>query len=73
MWRLTMQKEEEAEMNVVNRLMAQVHDADGQALAEYSLILGMILVAVVGGLALFGGAVVTPFTTFVEAAGLGSS
>lgn len=60
-------------MNVVRILLAHVHEAEGQALAEYSLILGMVIVAVVGALALFGGAVVTPFTTFVEAAGLGSS
>jgi len=54
-------------------LLAWRHDDDGQALAEYGLILALVAIAAVGGLALVGGAVITPFTTFVDAAGFGGS
>ncbi len=54
-------------------LLARAHDAEGQALAEYGLILALVVIAAVGGLALIGGAVITPFTTFVDAAGFGGS
>ncbi len=54
-------------------LLIRVHDAEGQALAEYGLILALVVIAAVGGLALIGGAIITPFTTFVDAAGIGGS
>jgi len=54
-------------------LLVWTHDAEGQALAEYGLILALVAIAVVGGLALVGGAIITPFTTFVDAAGFGGS
>ena len=50
-------------------LLAWTREAEGQALAEYGLILALVLVAAAAGLALIGGAVITPFTTFVDAAG----
>ncbi len=52
-------------------LLARTRDADGQALAEYGLILAFVAIAAVASLALVGGAVITPFTTFVDAAGFG--
>ena len=54
-------------------LLAWTREAEGQALAEYGLILALVLVAAAAGLALIGGAVITPFTTFVDAAGIGGS
>ena len=54
-------------------LLAWVHDADGQALAEYGLILAFVAIAAVGGLVLIGGAISGSFTDFVDAAGFGSS
>ena len=54
-------------------LLAWTREAEGQALAEYGLILAVVLVAAVGGLALIGGAISTPFSTFVDAAGIGGS
>ncbi len=54
-------------------LLAWTREAEGQALAEYGLILAVVVVAALGGLALIGGAVSTPFTTFVEATGIGGS
>ncbi len=54
-------------------LLARTHDAEGQALAEYGLILALVAIAAVGGLALVGGAIITPVTTFVDAAGIGGS
>ena len=54
-------------------LLAWTRDAEGQALAEYGLILALVVIAAVGGLALIGGAVITPFQTFVDAAGIGGS
>ncbi|MCH7484701.1 MAG: Flp family type IVb pilin [Chloroflexi bacterium] len=58
---------------LANALLVRMRDAEGQALAEYGLILALVAIAAVGGLALIGGAVSTPFTTFVEAAGFGGS
>ena len=54
-------------------LLAWTREAQGQALAEYGLILAVVVVAAAAGLALIGGAVITPFTTFVDAAGIGGS
>ncbi len=54
-------------------LLVRTREADGQALAEYGLILAFVAIAAVGGLALIGGAIITPFTTFVDAAGIGGS
>jgi len=54
-------------------LLARMHDADGQALAEYGLILALVAIAAVGGLVLVGGAVSTSFATFIDAAGWGGS
>ena len=54
-------------------LLVRTHGAEGQTLAEYGIILALVLVAAVAGLALLGGAVITPFTTFVDAAGIGAS
>ena len=54
-------------------LVVWMNDAEGQALAEYGLILAVVVVAALGGLALIGGAVSAPFTTFVEATGIGGS
>ena len=54
-------------------LLAWTREAEGQALAEYGLILALVVIAAVGGLALIGGAVITPFQTFVDAAGFGGS
>ena len=54
-------------------LAAWTNDAEGQALAEYGLILALVVVAAVGGLALIGGAIIIPFTTFVDAAGIGGN
>ena len=54
-------------------LLVWTREAEGQALAEYGLILAVVLVAAVGGLALIGGAISTPFSTFVDAAGIGGS
>ena len=58
---------------LVRALLAWTDDAEGQALAEYGLILALVVIAAVGGLVLIGGAVTTPFTTFVDAAGFGGS
>ena len=55
------------------RLAARIHEAEGQTIAEYGFILALVAVAAVAGLVLLGGAVVTPFTTFVDAAGIGAS
>ncbi len=54
-------------------LFVRTNDAEGQALAEYGLILALVVIAAVGALALVGGAIITPFTTFVDAAGIGGS
>ena len=54
-------------------LLVWTREAEGQALAEYGLILALVAIAAVGSLALIGGAVITPFTTFVDAAGFGGS
>ncbi|MCH7809194.1 MAG: Flp family type IVb pilin [Chloroflexi bacterium] len=54
-------------------LLTWTREAEGQALAEYGLILAVVVVAAVAGLALIGGAVSTPFSTFVEATGIGGS
>ncbi len=54
-------------------LLAWTRDAEGQALAEYGLILALVAVAAVGGLVLIGGAVSASFTDFVDAAGIGGS
>lgn len=59
--------------NLARALLARAHNAEGQALAEYGLILAIVAVAAVGGLALIGGAISTPFSTFVDAAGFGGS
>lgn len=58
---------------LAHALLVRMRGAEGQALAEYGLILALVAIAAVGGLALIGGAVSTPFTTFVEAAGFGGS
>lgn len=60
-------------VNLVRTLFVRLHDADGQTLAEYGMILGLVFVAAVAALALLGGAVITPFTTFVNAAGINGS
>ena len=54
-------------------LLDWTHDAEGQALAEYGLILALVAIAAVGGLVLIGGAVSASFTDFVDAAGIGGS
>ena len=54
-------------------LLEYLHDAEGQALAEYGLVLALVAVAAVGGLVLIGGAVSASFTDFVDAAGIGGS
>ena len=54
-------------------LLVRTHDAEGQALAEYGMILALVFVAVAASLALLGGAVITPIQTFVDAAGFGGS
>ncbi len=54
-------------------LRGWTRDSEGQALAEYGLILALVLMSLVGALALLGGSFVTPFTTFVDAAGIGGS
>ncbi len=54
-------------------LLARTHDAEGQILAEYGLILAVVVVGAVAALALIGGAVSEPFGTFVDAAGVGGS
>ena len=59
--------------NLARALLARAREAEGQALAEYGLILALVVISAVGGLALIGGAVITPFQTFVDAAGFGVS
>ncbi len=54
-------------------LLIRTHEAEGQTIAEYGFILALVAVAAVAALVLLGGAVVTPFTTFVDAAGIGAS
>ena len=54
-------------------LVVWTNDAEGQALAEYGLILALVAIAAVGALALVGGAISTPCSTFVDAAGIGGS
>ncbi len=54
-------------------LLARAHSAEGQALAEYGLLLGLVFVAAAVSLALLGGAVSTSFSTFLDAAGWGGS
>ncbi|HEY5625263.1 MAG TPA: Flp family type IVb pilin [Dehalococcoidia bacterium] len=58
---------------LVRALLGRAQEAEGQALAEYGMILALVFVAAVAGLALMGGSVITPFTTFVDAAGIGGS
>ena len=58
---------------LIRALLAWTRDAEGQALAEYGLILTLVAIAAVGGLVLIGGSVATSFTDFVDAAGFGSS
>ena len=53
-------------------LLIRMQEADGQALAEYGLILALVFVAALASLALLGGAVSTSFSTFLDAAGFGS-
>lgn len=53
-------------------LLARMRDAEGQALAEYGMILAIVFVGAAAALALLGGAMSTPFSTFVDAAGIGS-
>jgi Flp pilus assembly pilin Flp len=54
-------------------LLARMRDAEGQALAEYGMILALVFVGAAAALALLGGAMFTPFSTFVDAAGIGGS
>ena len=54
-------------------LIARAHNAEGQALAEYGLILAIVFVAAAASLALLGGAISTSFSTFIDAAGFGGS
>jgi len=54
-------------------LLSRVRNAEGQALAEYGLILGLVFVAAAVGLALLGGAVTSSFAAFIDAAGWGGS
>jgi Flp pilus assembly pilin Flp len=58
---------------VARSLLVWTREAEGQALAEYGLILALVAIAAVGGLVLVGGAISTPFSTFVDAAGIGGS
>ena len=46
---------------------------DGQALAEYALILGFIALTAAVALGVLGGAITGPFLDFVSEAGFGSS
>ncbi len=54
-------------------LLVRTREADGQALAEYGLILAFVAIAAVGALVLIGGAISASFTDFVDAAGFGGS
>ena len=50
-------------------LLVRTREADGQALAEYGLILAFVAIAAVGAMVLLGGAISASFSDFVEAAG----
>ena len=54
-------------------LLSRVRNAEGQALAEYGLILGLVFVAAAVGLALLAGAISSSFAAFIDAAGWGGS
>ena len=41
----------------LNRLFAELQDEDGQTMAEYAVVLGVITVAVVGALTLLSGTI----------------
>jgi Flp pilus assembly pilin Flp len=60
-------------VRLVHSLFVRLHDAEGQALAEYVIILGLVFVAAAVSLALLGGAVSTSFADFIDAAGFGGS
>ncbi len=52
-------------------LLVRTREAEGQALAEYGLILAFVAIAAVAAMVALGGVISTPFTDFIEAAGLG--
>jgi len=56
-------------LGVAQRRIAALREADGQGLAEYALILGLIAAVCVGGLSALGGGIAgSPgFTTLVGA------
>ncbi len=60
-------------VKLARSLLIRMQEADGQALAEYGLILALVFVAALAGLALLGGAVSASFLSFVDAAGFGGS
>lgn len=60
-------------MKLAHAMWAWTRDSEGQALAEYGLILALVFVAAVAALTLLGGAVATPFQAVVDAAGIGGS
>lgn len=48
---------------------ALIHDGSAQTMAEYSVVLGLMILGVVAAIALFGGAVAQYIETFAGAIG----
>jgi Flp pilus assembly pilin Flp len=53
---------------IIRNLIARARSEEGQIMAEYGLILALVMVACVGGLTLLAASIPLPFQTFVDAA-----
>jgi Flp pilus assembly pilin Flp len=58
---------------IIRNLFATAGSEEGQIIAEYGLILALVMVACVGGLTLLAASIPLPFETFVDAATGGGS